>query len=498
MCEDGHGQAGVGVGGEADAGLVVEQVGNGDGERLIGAVEDIFRLGVLLGAGFGHGFFVGGLQQAQLVLGEDQGIALTAGGLEAEEGLHILEHILKGGLVLPVFGHIVAVKLGVGDFLVGEVGEIGVVVGAGIADGQASGLVVAGDDDEGLIGMAFGELDGNVHRFGEGDGVGDGGAGVVGVAGPVDFAALHHHEETGVIVQNLDALGHIVAEGPGPLGPVILIGEGVGVGEMLVDDENLAVRGGDLLGPGLGLNDLVARLGGQVVETGLVAVGAGGLEQAAAGKVLEAGLHQFLANLVVAAAAGLVGVERCGGGVVQVDGGDDADFEILLCLELLGDGLIGHGGGLIHVDGAGIGLVAGGDGGGGGGRVGAEGGGVVGHGAAGHGEVHEGEGDVSAENAVVVVSHCAQIVGGGLELGIAHAVADEEEDVLGTSGGLRRGGGEGLDRRGGCGKTGVRGLGLSRGGAAAAGQRSGQRHGGQGEGKGALELHIKFPPFIFA
>ena len=97
-------------------------------------------------------------------------------------------------------------------------------------------------------------------------------------------------------------------------------------------------------------------------------------------------------------------------------------------VQLLGDGLegdvAGPGG---HVDDAGLGLFARGDGGGGGGGVGAEGGGVVGGDAAHEGELHEAElrrGDGA------VVLHGALIEGGGLDLGHAHAVADEQEDVL--------------------------------------------------------------------
>ena len=64
-----------------------------------------------------------------------------------------------------------------------------------------------------------------------------------------------------------------------------------------------------------------------------------------------------------------MGVEGRRGGVVEVDAGDNADLPAELLVQLLGDGLIGHGAGLVNVDGAGVGLVAGGDGGGGGGGV---------------------------------------------------------------------------------------------------------------------------------
>ena len=60
----------------------------------------------------------------------------------------------------------------------------GIVVGAGVTDGQAAGLMVAGDNNQGFGGMLFIEGQGFLYRLAKGQGVGDGGAGVVGVAGP--------------------------------------------------------------------------------------------------------------------------------------------------------------------------------------------------------------------------------------------------------------------------------------------------------------------------
>ena len=86
-----------------------------------------------------------------------------------------------------------------------------------------------------------------------------------------------------------------------------------------------------------------------------------------------------------------------------------------------------------HVDGAGVGLVAGGDGGGGGGGVGGKGVGVKGDGGAGSLKVHEVEVLRAVQNSALVVVQAglglpvilviqrAQEVGRGLDLGIAHA-----------------------------------------------------------------------------
>ena len=116
--------------------------------------------------------------------------------------------------------------------------------------------------------------------------------------------------------------------------------------------------------------------------------------------------------------------------MVEVNRGDDADV-VALVSELLGDGLILHGHGLVHVDGAGVGLVAGGDGGCGGSGVRAERGGIVGDCRTRYREVHKAQRNVSVEDVVVVgVSHCTQIVGRCLELRIAHTVADEQKYIF--------------------------------------------------------------------
>ena len=442
----------MGVAGEVDAGLVVQDVGDGDREGVVGAVQHVLLLGELTGVVVAHGYLVSGSQALDLIAGQHQLVIRLAGHFQAEQLLNILHGVLEGGVVLLVLGHVLLVELGVGDGLAGQVAEIGVVVGSGIADGQSAGLVVAGHQDQGVSGMLLGEVHGHLNGVRQSQGVGHGGAGVVGVAGPVDLAALAHHEEALVIVQDLDALFHIVRQGPFALLAVQLVAHGVGVCQVLVDEDDLLVLGGDLGRIGLGVGDLVAGRLRQIIEVLLVSAAAVGILQGAAGKILKAGLHHLHADLIVVVAAGLMGIEGGGGGVVQVHGGDDAHLPALLGVELFGDGLIGHGAGLVGVDHAGVCLVAGGDGGGGGSGVGSEAAGVVGDGGAGHIEVHEVQGhrtvqlgalpvlDTGLSLHVILVRHGAQVIGSGLELGIAHAVADKQEHILGGFGGVVHGG----------------------------------------------------------
>ena len=153
------------------------------------------------------------------------------------------------------------------------------------------------------------------------------------------------------------------------------------------------------------------------------------LLELAAGKVLKAGVGQFHADLVVVLPGLLVGVEGSRGGVVDVHGGHHAHLVALLGVQLLGNGLIGHiAGPGAHVDDTALGLVAGGNGSGRGSGVRAEGGAVVGGHAAhlrelGKAQLCLGDGTVVGDSALIEP--------GRLDLGRAHAIADEQEDVLG-------------------------------------------------------------------
>ena len=295
--------------------------------------------------------------------------------------------------------------------------------------------MVGGHENQRLVGVLVVEVDGSLHGDVEGKHVMDGGGGVVGMAGPVDLAALGHHEEGLLVAQALDALLDVVGEAPLALSGVELVVHGVTVGQSLGDDEDVARIDTQGLGVGLRGGHGVASLCGELVEVGLVLVLVGGGKPRAAGEELKAGLGHLLADCVVVLAAVLVSVEGSRGGVVHVDRGEYADLVALLGVQLLGNGLERLGQGLgVHVDGARLGLVARGDGGRGGSGVRAEGRGVIGGHAAHMGEAHEGKGALD-DSAVILGGTLEEA--GNLNLLVAHAVADEQEDVLGRgSGGL--------------------------------------------------------------
>ena len=130
--EDRHRKTRVGVAGEVHAGLVVQNVSDGDGEGIVGAVEHVLLLRVVVGGGVGHGEFIGAAQSLHLVVRQHQTVALRAGELETKELFNVLHGVLKAGALFLVGGHILLVELGIGDGLARETIKIGVVVRAGV------------------------------------------------------------------------------------------------------------------------------------------------------------------------------------------------------------------------------------------------------------------------------------------------------------------------------------------------------------------------------
>ena len=288
--------------------------------------------------------------------------------------------------------------------------------------------MVGGDKDQGLVGVGVVEVHRSLNGVAHLQHIVDGGSGIVGVAGPVNLTGLGHHKEALLVVQQLDALLDVVGQLPLAVGSVHGVVHGLAVTQILGNDQGLACTGGQSRCTGLGSDHVVTGVGshGMVVGAGTVAVH---LLELAAGKVLKAGVCQFHPDLVVVLAGLLVGIESSGGGVVDVHGGDDANLIALLGVQLFSDGLVGHiAGPRAHIDDTALGLVAGGDGGGGGSGVRAEGGAVIGGHAAHLREA--GKAQVSLGHSAIVV-HGALVEACGLDLGSAHAVANEQENVLG-------------------------------------------------------------------
>ena len=288
--------------------------------------------------------------------------------------------------------------------------------------------MVGSDEDQGLVGVLLLELHGSLHGVAHFQHIVDGSSGIVGVAGPVDLTALGHQEEAFGVIQQLDALFHVVGQLPLACSGVHGVVHGLAVGQIFGNDQGLACACGQCGSTRLRGDHIVSGLSSHLVVVGAGAVAVHLLELAA-GKVFKAGVCQLHADLVVVLAGLLMSVEGGGSGVVDIDRGDDAHLVALLGVQLFGNGLIGHiAGPGAHIDDTALGLVASGDGGCGGSGVRAERSAVVGSHTAHGGEA--GEAQVGLGHSAVVV-HGAFVEAGRLDLGSAHAVADEQEDVLG-------------------------------------------------------------------
>ena len=88
-------QTGVGVGGEGDTGLIVQNMGQSYGQRIISAVHHILLLGILTGLGTVDALLVCSTQLLQFVSGQNQFIILLALSLQTEQSLDISKSFLE-------------------------------------------------------------------------------------------------------------------------------------------------------------------------------------------------------------------------------------------------------------------------------------------------------------------------------------------------------------------------------------------------------------------
>ena len=100
---------------------------------------------------------------------------------------------------------------------------------------------------------------------------------IIRMTGPVDLSALTHQKETILIFQYFNALCHIVSQCPLSVLAVHIISHRIGIGQMLIDQEHLAVLCSHFLCILLGKSHLVACRLCQFVEACLILVITGDL-----------------------------------------------------------------------------------------------------------------------------------------------------------------------------------------------------------------------------
>ena len=198
---------------------------------------------------------------------------------------------------------------------------------------HAAGLVVAGGDDQRLVGMPPGESERHLHRVVHRHGLVHNRGGVVGVRGGVEPAALGHDEEPLRAVEELHGLRHHVGE--------LRMAAGAVDGEVeagLVEHAPRLAAAGPERGEVLLVRDHgVAGLARQVED---VAAVVGVLHvvvfvvHAAACEKLEAGVEQVERDVVVFAARLAVRVEPGGRRMDDRDRRHDPDLHPLLVRDL--------------------------------------------------------------------------------------------------------------------------------------------------------------------
>ena len=285
-----------------------------------------------------------------------------------------------------------------GVTLGGEDAEGVAVFGFGLGEDRGAGLVVGADDHEGVA-VALGEADGGLDGLVEVEGFLDGAREVVGVLALVDAGAFDHQEKSLLAAGGEVLDGHLRGGGQ-----VVTAVQGHGLREV---EQALGACDGRVLGVvdhGVAAADGFLRGEG----TGLV-----GVLRAGRGEGQRAG-REVGPDLFLHAAGGLVGEEGRRRGAVEVVGGEYAAGVAQRGEDLgdVGDALLGG----VDAEVAVVGLLAGG--------VGRAGGGGVG------GEVVGGLGPHEAEGAQVGHRELAAVgVHGGVDGAVAHAVADQQDDV---------------------------------------------------------------------
>ena len=175
LCINRYGKSRVRIGSKVYARLVVKDMGDCNGKRLIAAIKHIlFLCGYLFAA---HSLVVCCFQLVVLIFGEDKvgffRSVLVVCRHKPEKLLNVFQHHIERGLVCLVLRYIIAVELRVGKLLILKIGEICVVVCSRIADGKTACFVVACYDDKCFIGMFVVEFKCLFYAVGKRRGIGN-------------------------------------------------------------------------------------------------------------------------------------------------------------------------------------------------------------------------------------------------------------------------------------------------------------------------------------
>jgi len=440
----------VGIGGPGNAGFLVEQMGERYGKRLVIAIEQIILIRNVLAVAALHAAFKGCAQLGNLiglqhharrlaVLGQGRHFGIGKHGqpkVFPDHGQNILKRGLRMGLAEGVE---LLIKGNIGNFLVFQAFLIRIVFCARKSQRHAAGFVVTGHNNQRFIGVALHKMHCLGHGGVKGKHIGDGAYGIVGVTGPVNLAAFHHHEEALGVIQQLKALARHFCQRHIAVCGIHGIGHGLLILQVRVYKHHAAAAG--LEGAeGLRVVHIVKpgrAHGVQHVYFRAFSLGffAGRIKKTAARKIIHAASGQFQPYFIIIFAARLMRIKGRRGCVIQGNRGDDAHLHAVIACHFRN----GNNGGVfaVHAQPPVDGFYAAGHGRARSGRISDE---RI-KGIGGGGPLHRQAAHVQFDDAGPHVAFLrGQVCFGRIALRHAHAIADEQNDVFGVArSGLRMG-----------------------------------------------------------
>ena len=213
--------------------------------------------------------------------------------------------------------------------------------------------MIAGDHDQRLAWMLIVKVQGFLNSFVKGQGVFNGGPGVIGMAGPVNLATFHHHEETTRIIKKLNTLFCKLGKRYVVLGPVDFVikclpsGQGMIIGDNLIAGLRIKVQKFVFIG-----NNPVVVVTQRIKD---IAKGPLNLLKASSAEIVKAAGSEIVADLVIHVAAGLMGVKNSRGCVINGYAGDNTHLHSLF-LGCFSKGFVGSYSIRVHGNDTNIGL----------------------------------------------------------------------------------------------------------------------------------------------
>ena len=287
------------------------------------------------------------------------GFCLSLRSLQSKKLGNVFHNRIKICFVFFITGHIIRIKLCIGNFLVADVCKEGIIICSCKTDRHTAGFMISCYKNQSLVRMFIIKL----YRFSNcivhSHSICNGSCRIIGMAGPVDFSAFYHHKEACVIIQNLNAFFHIICKRPFAFHTVHIIAHGIVICQSLVNDNCFSVFCCQRLCLSLSFYYFIACFLCQLIEISLVSVLSGRLFQTAACKIIKFTGDHFLSDFIVIVSGCLMSVKSCRGSMIEIYCGKNSHLIAKLFFQLFCNSLIGSFHFLIHINGSAVGFMSG-------------------------------------------------------------------------------------------------------------------------------------------